>query len=132
MNRTELINYITEIYSADAEYPFMQYPDAAVFRHANNKKWFAVIMNVQKRKLGVDDDGATNIVNLKCDPILSGSLRGDAGIFPAYHMSKTNWISVALDGSVETEKIKWLLDLSFELTSKKTKTTRRKHEEQQF
>lgn len=132
MNRTELINYITEIYSADAEYPFMQYPDAAVFRHANNKKWFAVIMNVQKRKLGVDDDGTTDIVNLKCDPILAGSLRGDAGIFPAYHMSKTNWISVALDGSVEAEKIKWLLDLSFELTSKKTKTTRRKHEEQQF
>lgn len=132
MNRTELINYITEIYSADAEYPFMQYPDAAVFRHANNKKWFAVIMNVQKRKLGVDDDGTTDIVNLKCDPILAGSLRSDAGIFPAYHMSKTNWISVALDGSVEAEKIKWLLDLSFELTSKKTKITRRKHEEQQF
>ena len=34
-------------------------------------------------------------------------------------MSKSSWISVALDGSVEDEKIKMLLDRSFELTSKK-------------
>ena len=45
----------------------------------------------------------------------------EKGIFPAYHMSKTHWISVALDGTVEKEKIEWLLDLSFDLTAKRIK-----------
>lgn len=121
MNRTEIINYISEEYGITAEYPFMQYPDTTVFRHANNKKWFAVVMDVQKSKLGLSEDGKIDIVNLKCDPILVGSLRNEKGFFPAYHMNKSNWISAALDGSADGEKIKWLLGLSFDLTAKKMK-----------
>ena len=34
-------------------------------------------------------------------------------------MSKANWITVALDGSVPDEKLKMLLDLSYELTAAK-------------
>lgn len=119
MNRSDLSLYISETYGAQAEYPFLQYPDAAVFRHANNKKWFAVIMNVSERRLGFGTDRTVDIVNLKCDPVLSGSLRLEKGIYPAYHMNKEKWISVALDGSVQTDKIEWLLDISFELTAEK-------------
>ena len=128
MNRNELINYISESYGTDADYPFMQYPDVAVFRHANNKKWFAVVMNVRKSKLGLNDEGAVDILNLKCDPIISGSIRSEKGFYSAYHMSKTNWISVALDGSADDEKIKWLIDISFELTAKKIKNKRKEKE----
>ena len=65
-----------------------------------------------------------DVVNLKCDPVLIGSLRMEKGIFPDYHMSKDKWISVALDGSVDDEKIKMLLDMSYELTELKTKRKR--------
>lgn len=119
MDRSDLSLYISETYGAQAEYPFLQYPDAAVFRHASNKKWFAVIMSVSGRKLGLGTDKTFDIVNLKCDPVLSGSLRLEKGIYPAYHMNKEKWISVALDGSVQTDKIEWLLDISFELTAAK-------------
>lgn len=121
MDRTEALNYISETYSTEADYPFMQYPDVAVFRHANNRKWFAVIMGVQKEKLGMNGKGAVDILNLKCDPILSGSLRNEEGFYPAYHMSKSNWISAVLDGSADREKIKWLIDISYDLTAKKIK-----------
>lgn len=121
MNREELIKYISESYGAQADYPFMQYPDIAVFRHANNKKWFAVVMNVQKNKLEIKGEGSVDILNLKCDPILVGSLRNEDGFYPAYHMSKANWISAALDGSANADKIKWLIDISFELTARKVK-----------
>ena len=121
MYRAEVLNYISEIYSAEADYPFMQYPDVAVFRHTNNRKWFAVIMSVQKNKLGMNDDGTVDILNLKCDPIIAGSLRNEEGFYPAYHMSKSNWISAALDGSADSEKIKWLIDISYDLTAKKIK-----------
>ena len=35
-------------------------------------------------------------------------------------MSKTNWISVALDGSVDGEEIRWLLERSYDLTASVT------------
>lgn len=121
MDRKELIDYIYEIYGARDEYPWESAPGYAVFRHSDNKKWFAVIMNISKSKLGLPETAVADVVNLKCDPILIGSLRNESGIFPAYHMSKTNWISVLLDGSVDDDKFKWLLDISFDLTANKAK-----------
>ena len=119
MNRTELKRYILETYNADADHPWPRTPNHEVFRHGNNQKWFALVMDIPKSKLGLPSADMIDVVYLKCDPILVGSLRGDAGIFPAYHMSKANWITVALDGSVPDEKLKVLLDLSYELTATK-------------
>ena len=127
MTRQELINYINEAYGTEAEYPWASAPDYAVFRHGNNKKWFAVIMDIPKSKLGLSSDKIIDVVNLKCDPLLIGSVRNEDGIFPAYHMNKAHWISVCLDGSADSEKIKWLLDLSFDLTSLKTKKRKENH-----
>ena len=107
--------------NADVDRPWMKYPSYKVFRHAANRKWFALIMDVQKDKLGLPETGVIDIVNLKCDPILVGTLRNDIGIFPAYHMNKDNWISVALDGSVPEDKVRMLLDISYELTAPKSK-----------
>lgn len=78
-------------------------------------------MDVPKNKLGLEGADALDVVNLKCDPILIGSLRKEPGIFPAYHMSKANWVSVALDGSVSDEQIKLLLDMSHDATAPKVK-----------
>ena len=48
---------------------------------------------------------------------LIGSFREEPGIFPGWHMNKAHWLSVALDGTVEDEKIRFLVDMSYELTS---------------
>ncbi len=120
MNAEQLQQFISETYETDAEYPWSKYPNYMVFRHANNKKWFALIMNISREKLGFSDKETIDVLNVKCEPILIGSLQSESGIFPAYHMSKTSWITVALDGSVSDEKIKWLLDMSYNLTAKKS------------
>ena len=119
MNREELTNYTLETYNADQDYPWAKYPNFTVLRHANNKKWFALIMEIPRSKLGLHGDELLDVVNFKCDPILIGSLREEAGFFPAYHMSKTSWITATLDGTVSEDKIKMLLDLSYELTVSK-------------
>lgn len=124
LNRENLNTYIADTYGIKAEFPFVQTPLTAVYRHENNKKWFAVMMNLHKTKFGLAKEGFVDVVNLKSDPIIIGSLLKDDGIFPAYHMNKAYWISLFLDGSVEDEKIKWLLDISFELTAQKTKKKR--------
>lgn len=120
MDRTELEKYIQNNYGTEPDYPWIKYPNYGVFRHSSNKKWFAVIMDVPKEKLGLQGEAVLQVVNFKCDPILIGSLLGEKGFFPAYHMSKASWISVALDGSVADDKMKLLLDMSFEATAPKT------------
>ena len=76
-------------------------------------------MEVPRGRLGLPGVEPLDIVNFKCDPILIASLRGENGIFPAYHMNKASWITAALDGSVPVETIELLLDVSYELTKPK-------------
>ena len=116
MNREELEAYILNHYSTEPDYPWADTPRAAVFRHAGNRKWFALVMEVPRDKLGLVGTEKLDIINFKCDPILIASLRGEPGIFPAYHMNKSSWITAALDGSVQTETIELLLDVSYELS----------------
>jgi len=121
MNREELKKFIFDNYSVTPDLPWPQYPNYLVFCHDGNKKWFALIMDVPEKKLGLNIDESVSVVNLKCDPLLLGSFLNEKGIYPAYHMNKANWLSVALDGSASDETIKFLLDLSFNLTMPKTK-----------
>lgn len=118
MDRKQLQQFIMETYDADPDFPWMKYPGYMVFRHRHNRKWFALIMDITKDKLGLPEKDPIDVVNVKCDPFLIESLRGEKGFYPAYHMSKKNWITIALDGSADEKKIKWLLDMSFELTEK--------------
>ena len=121
MNKRELQKYIAETYNTDPDFPWESNPTFAVYRHRSNRKWFALVMDIPKSKLGLREDGDIDIVNLKCEPALIGSLRLEKGFFPAYHMSKDKWISVALDGCVDDEQLLFLLDMSFELTEVKKK-----------
>ena len=129
MNREELESYILNHYSTEADYPWADTPHAAVFRHVANRKWFALLMEVPREKLGLPGTEKLDIVNFKCDPILISSLRGETGIFPAYHMNKASWITVALDGSVPAETIELLLDVSYELTKPKPRRKAAKRKE---
>ena len=117
MTRQEIEKYILKTYGSVAEYPWITAPRYAVYRHADNRKWFAVVMDIPKRKLGIDPDEIVDIMNVKCDPILVASLVNEKGFYPAYHMVKGKWITIMLD-SVDAEQIKWLLGMSFELTKK--------------
>ncbi len=125
MNREALDKHIKEFYGVASEFPWLSAPTYAVYRHQSNNKWFAVIMEIPKNKIGIEEEGYINVVNLKSDPLLIGSLILDKGIYPAYHMNKNHWITVCLDGTVEEDKIKWLVDVSFQLTDKKIKTKRK-------
>ena len=119
MTRDELQRYIFDHYSTEPDYPWADAPNHAVFRHGGNRKWFALVMEVPRDKLGLAGTEKLDIVNFKCDPILIASLRGEPGIFPAYHMNKSSWITALLDGSVPAETIELLLDVSYELTKPK-------------
>ena len=81
-------------------------------------------MRVPYQTLGQNREGIADILNIKCDPFLIGSLRGRLGFLPAYHMNKDKWLTILLDGSADSETITSLLALSYDLT--KPKPTRKR------
>ena len=119
MTRQELIEFIFDEYSVEPDYPFPMDDVTCVFRHIDNRKWFGIAMVVPYRTIGISREGNVDIVNVKCDPIMTGSLRGKPGFRPAYHMNKDRWITILLDGSAGKEDIAVLLDMSYQMTASK-------------
>ena len=116
MDRTKLAEHIQELYQVSPDHPFAKHPTFEAYRHQRNRKWFALVMDIPREKLGLEGDGMIDVVNVKCDPLLIGALRNQPGIYPAYHMNKTHWLTIVLDHGVETEEIFKLLDWSYDLT----------------
>lgn len=120
--REKIFTYIKNKYKASPEYPWGKHEDNAVFRHSDNKKWFALIMSVGKKKLGLSGEGCVDVINLKIDDrMFKELLTREDGIFPAYHMNKEHWITALLDGTVAEEKLCGLIDVSFAATAPKKK-----------
>ena len=105
MTRQELIDYAFDEYSVEPDYPFRMDDVTCVFRHIDNRKWFGIAMVVPYRTIGISKTGNVDILNVKCDPIMMGSLRGKPGFCPVYHMNKDKWISILPDGSAEQKDI---------------------------
>lgn len=58
-------------------------------------------------------------VSLKCDPFMAQDLRRDyTCIKPGYHLNKEHWNTVEIDGTLEDEKIIYLIDHSYNLVFK--------------
>lgn len=110
----KILDYAKENYGAEPE--FLWNTHDAVLRHSDNRKWFAALLTLRRDKLGLDGDELTEVLNLKCDHVMIGALIKQDGYFPAWHMSKEHWISIVLDGTVDTKEIIPLLDLSYNMT----------------
>ena len=119
MNRQEFAAFIEDFYGIKYDCPFEDDLDAWCFRHPDNKKWFALVMRIKKCKLGFEGDEYIDVVNLKCAVEIIDGLWHEEGIFPAYHMNKSHWLTLALDGSCSDATIKWVSGISFDLTKKK-------------
>lgn len=119
MNRKTIIELIRTEYGVAPEKLWLQYLDYLVFRNPRNQKWFAILMDVDRSRLGLEGEGKTDVLNLTCDPILIGSLLMERGFLPAYHMNKRRWIGVLLDGSVPDGELTELIRFSYALIEKK-------------
>ena len=120
MDREFILRLCKERYNTEPDYPFSDKFNTAVLRHSDTRKWYGIIMNLSPQVFGLSDKGRVDVINLKINPIMMGSLLQEKGIFPAYHMSKTNWVSVLLR-EVSEQTLSFLIDVSFELTDKKLK-----------
>ena len=123
MTRQELLAHIADTYGITPDYPFEGDFTTAVCRHRDDRKWFAILMEIPRSRLGLSGEGTLNVVNLKISPEMLPSLLQERGVFPAYHMNKTHWVTVVTDGtgsSASEEMVEFLTEVSFTLTAKRT------------
>ena len=104
MKTEEIFKYVQKQYGTVPEYLWSKSPDSAVLRHKNGK-WYAVIMTVEKSKLGLEGKNPVDIMDVKCDPDMTNMIIQTHGFLPGYHMNKQHWISVRLDGAVPQEEV---------------------------
>ena len=123
MTKQSFLSYCSGTYGTSPDYPFDEDFETAVLRHADNRKWFALLMKVSRRKFGFDSDEAVDIVNLKLPVEMFGSFGKDDGVYPAYHMNKLHWISVLLPDTAD-ETIAFLTSVSYEATKSKPRRGR--------
>ena len=118
--RKKLYTHVKKKYKCEPEYLWRRYPDYAIFRHADNRKWFGLVMDVPREKLGLIGTERVDILNVKLeDPFLVDVMIKREGIFKGYHISRGNWISILLDGTVPFEEICNMLDESYLTTAPK-------------
>ncbi len=124
MDRQVIFDYVKKKYRTEPEYLWMKYPFYAVLRHQDNQKWYGIVMDVPRNKLGLTGIETVDILDVKCEPLMIDLLRQSPGFLPGYHMNKSNWISILLDGTVPDDTILDLLDVSFQNTMKKQKKSK--------
>jgi len=115
MTKEEFLDYCLHTYGTSADYPFDEDFATAVLRHTDNRKWYAIVMGVSRRKFRLDCDEVIDVVNLKLPLEMFGSFTAAEGVYPAYHMNKRHWISVLLPEASE-DLVKFLVNVSFEMT----------------
>ena len=116
VTRQEIIDYCLTYPGVYEDYPFddiSKSPESwTCMRHLGGGKIFALIYERQGLA-----------VNLKCDPILADIFRQNfEGVTEGYHMNKKHWNTVRPDTDVSWDDLCNMIDHSFELTRKKTRS----------
>lgn len=91
--KERILQYAQVHLGAEPDHLWAKFPRYAVLRHSENAKWFAVFLEVPGTRLGLERPESVDILDVKCGPLLAGSLLGIPGILPAYHMNKSNWVN---------------------------------------
>lgn len=121
-----VIQYVRDTYQHEPEYLWQRFPDNAIVRRADNRKWYLVILSVRKEKLGLPGTGIIEIIDvrMKAEDVLA--LVDGIRYFPGYHMNKKHWVTLCLDGfaplsaplPVPLEEIFARIDASFALAAR--------------
>ena len=111
---------IGKVYGVSPDFPWddEKYKQSGVFRHADTRKWFGLIMGIKRRLVdeSAKDGEFVDVLNLKKSKDLSEPY--PAGVIPAYHMNKKLWISVLLDDTLSDSAVMSLVQSSFDATKK--------------
>ncbi|MBQ6298080.1 MAG: MmcQ/YjbR family DNA-binding protein [Selenomonadaceae bacterium] len=115
----KLVKFIDEKFSDEPEFLWEKFPNFAIFRRKDNRKWYAVIMNISKNKLKLDGAEEIEILNLRIEPEELDKIFDGEKYFRGWHMNKKSWLTLRLDETLTFEEISARLEKSYQLAGKK-------------
>ena len=59
----QIIKYVKEKYNDELEFLWTKFPKYAIFRHKENKKWYALLIALEENKLGIEGDKIVDIIS---------------------------------------------------------------------
>lgn len=114
----KIIQYVRDTYHDELEFLWPRFPTNAIFRRKETNKWYAALLVLSKRKLGIASDDIIDIIDLRIAPEDIDSLIDNKTFFPGYHMNKQHWYTICLDGFLPLEEIYQRIDTSYKLAKK--------------
>lgn len=117
----DLIGYVRATYGDEPEYLWEKFPENAIWRRKDNRKWYGVILTVSRRKLGLDSEEKAEIVDLRVPTEDIEKYVDGKSVFYGYHMNKKHWISVLPQDDEDLKKICKAIDISYALAAKPKK-----------
>ncbi len=107
-----IANLISNKYNDEPYFEWEDTPDFGVYKNKDTKKWYALIMNIDKEKLK-DGHGRIDVLNVKIDENKIIELLKSNKYYPAYHMNKKYWLTIPLDERIEDNEIMNLIEESY-------------------
>jgi predicted DNA-binding protein (MmcQ/YjbR family) len=117
--KARTLDYIKEKYGALIDNPWTDLPNFTTVKEKKNGKWFALFMDLPLKRIGIDKESIGWVLNVKANPEEIDNLVDHVYVFPAYHMSKKNWVTILLSSSTPFDLITRLIDESFDAVTKK-------------
>lgn len=114
----KVMDYIETKYGDKPEYLWEKFPNNAVYRKKDTRKWYAAILTVKKDRFGFDSEVEVEVIDLHAKIEDVPNLIKEPNIYPGYHMNKKHWITLILDGSCDLELIFNLINKSYLLAKK--------------
>ena len=114
----EIIDYIRAKYGDELEFLWQKFPDNAVWRRKDNKKWYGALLIIPKSKLDAHSNEMVEIIDLRIKPEQVKATIDNKKYFAGWHMNKNNWFTIILDDSVPTSEICQRIGESYKLATK--------------
>lgn len=115
----QLIAHVCKNYGDRLEFLWKKFPQNAIWRRKDTKKWYGALLTVSKRKLGIPSDEVVEIIDLRLEPEKLEKLIDNTKYYVGYHMNKKHWYTMILDGSVPVEEIYCRIEDSYRLANRK-------------
>lgn len=113
----KVIEHIRKKYGDELEFLWDKFPENAICRRKDNKKWYVAFIRLPKNKLSLNGTEKVDILDVRSDEV--EKLIDNKTILPAYHMNKKNWVTILLDGNGDLKTVYDLVDKSCLLAKKK-------------
>lgn len=98
------IEYVRKKYGDEPEFLWTKSPNNAVLRRKDSRKWYAAILTVSGRKIGLNTDKIVEIIDLRMKADDRDNILSREHYYPGWHMNKKVGIHLFLMIVLRTRK----------------------------